>query len=240
MIFVRCSTLCKIPDRVRCFGDPNAQDWVLQAVGSHESATLQQEYDTAAALLQKPFYLIAVSVSDWNADLAPWDAPPVFGDEAFGHGAADTLQYIIHTILPALQPVDKRLYIVGYSLSGLFALWAATQCSLFTGTAGVSPSVWFPGWLSYVAEHPLQANICYCSLGDKEEKTRHPVMRTVGSCIRSMDAIAAELCAWHTLEWNPGNHFRDPQIRVAKGIAWMLSPERRLHGTVSPQENCTP
>ena len=25
-----------------------------------------------------------------------------------------------------------------------------------------------------------------------------------------------------TLEWNPGNHFMDSQLRTAKGFAWLL------------------
>ena len=64
----------------------------------------------------------------------------------------------------------------------------------------------------------------YLSLGDKEEKTRNPVMRTVGDNIRRQykilqgDAYVKEC----TLEMNQGNHFKDPDIRTAKGFAWLL------------------
>lgn len=25
-----------------------------------------------------------------------------------------------------------------------------------------------------------------------------------------------------TLEWNPGNHFREPDVRTAKGFCWVM------------------
>lgn len=27
---------------------------------------------------------------------------------------------------------------------------------------------------------------------------------------------------WTTLEWNPGNHFKDAGIRTAKGFVWVM------------------
>ena len=26
-----------------------------------------------------------------------------------------------------------------------------------------------------------------------------------------------------TLEWNEGNHFKDPEVRMAKGFAWVIN-----------------
>ena len=31
----------------------------------------------------------------------------------------------------------------------------------------------------------------------------------------------------HVLEWNEGNHFRDPERRCARGFAWCLRTLRR-------------
>ena len=117
-----------------------------------------------------------------------------------------------------------RIFIGGYSLAGFFALWAAYQTDIFEGAAAASPSVWFPGWISYAAEHAVRARSVYLSLGDKEEKTRNPVMRTVGDCIRKQRELleADPGCDRCILEMNPGNHFREPDIRTAKGFAWLL------------------
>ena len=69
-------------------------------------------------------------------------------------------------------------------MAGLFALWAAGQTDRFSGVAAVSPSVWFPGFLEEMKSRRVQSDCIYLSLGDKEEKTRNPVMAQVGDCIR--------------------------------------------------------
>jgi hypothetical protein len=62
----------------------------------------------------------------------------------------------------------------------------------------------------------------YLSLGDKEEKTRNPVMARVGTAIREAEEILKEAGVDCILEWNPGNHFKDAEKRTAKGFEWVL------------------
>ena len=164
------------------------------------------------------FQMIAVKVDDWNLDLSPWKAPAVFGNEDFGEGAASLLE----EILRLCSDESKTYYLGGYSLAGLFSLWASYQTDRFAGIAAASPSVWFPGFLPYMKEHENQSRAVYLSLGDKEEKTRNPVMATVGDCIREAHAWLQQCGIGSTLEWNPGNHFRDPGLRTAKAFAWVM------------------
>ena len=63
----------------------------------------------------------------------------------------------------------------------------------------------------------------YLSLGDKEEKTRNPVMDTMGTVIRQLHSFFTEKEIPCILEWNEGNHFRQPDVRMAKGFAWLLN-----------------
>lgn len=108
----------------------------------------------------------------------------------------------------------------GYSLAALFALWAGYESSCFSGIAAASPSVWFSGWLDYAKARTPRAERIYLSLGDAEPQTRNRVMATVGDCIREMDALLADHP--HALEWNPGNHFKDADLRTAKAFLWCL------------------
>ena len=119
---------------------------------------------------------------------------------------------------------DVKLCIGGYSLAGLFALWSAYETDLFDGVAAASPSVWFPGWIGHAETNAVKAGKVYLSLGDKEEKTRNPVMRTVGDNIRRQHELlqAEPACEKCILEMNQGNHFKEPDIRTAKGFAWLL------------------
>ena len=103
-------------------------------------------------------------------------------------------------------------------MAGLFALWTAMQTNRFDGIAAASPSIWFPGFLEYMKRQKVQSDCIYLSLGDKEEKTRNPVMATVGDCIREAHAWLQQCGIGSTLEWNPGNHFIDPGLRTAKAF----------------------
>ena len=105
----------------------------------------------------------------------------------------------------------------------MFALWAGFQTNSFAGIVAASPSVWYPDWIDYARAHRIQSPAVYLSLGDREEKTKNPVMATVGNAIREMHEILKTSCASSCLEWNPGNHFADSDRRLAKGIAWMLN-----------------
>ena len=113
-------------------------------------------------------------------------------------------------------------YIGGYSLAGLFALWAAYQTDGFAGVAAASPSIWFPGFTEYMTSRSIHTGRVYLTLGDREEKTRNPVMSTVGDRIRAMNDYLTSQGKVCTLEWNQGNHFKEPDLRMAKGFSFML------------------
>ena len=202
------------------YGDFTASTVLIQMVDDHDLSVIKNEVRTIQTLTDEPFHLIALKVNSWNNDLSPWSAPAVFGDEGFGDGAADTLAEVL-----TLCKDEKQYFIGGYSLAGLFALWAAYQTDVFEGVAAASPSVWFPGFLPYMKENEIKARKVYISLGDREEKTRNPVMATVGDCIREADVWLREHGVDSALEWNKGNHFKEPDVRTAKGFAWVLGGE---------------
>ena len=200
------------------YGDPASRRILIQPVDEHDLAGIEKEAAAIAALAGPDFRLIAVKIADWNRELSPWEAPPVFGREGFGGGAEETLA----EILPLCAEEGKRCYIGGYSLAGLFALWAACETDAFAGVAAASPSVWFPGFTDYVKAHGIRCGRVYLSLGDREEKTRNPVTAAVGDRIRELHTLLAARGTDCILEWNPGNHFREPELRTARAFAWLL------------------
>ena len=112
----------------------------------------------------------------------------------------------------------KRTFIGGYSLAGLFALWAGYQTDRFDGIAAASPSVWFPGWIEYASGCDIHAEYVYLSLGDKESKTKNAVMSSVEDNIRIMHKLLLDKGIDTCLEWNKGGHFNEPAARMQKGI----------------------
>ena len=96
------------------YGDPASVRILIQPVDDHDLAGIENEAKTISELAGGEFRLIAVKIEDWNRDLSPWEAPPVFGKEAFGGGAAETLA----EFLKLCDDKSKRYYIGGYSLAG--------------------------------------------------------------------------------------------------------------------------
>ena len=199
------------------YGNKDSKNVLIQPVGDHDLSGINNEILMLNEYTED-YYLLAVKVDDWNVDLSPWKAPAVFGDQGFGSGAVTTFAEIIKLC----RDETRDYYIGGYSLAGLFVLWTAYQTDVFKGVAAVSPSVWFPGFIDYMKANDSKVDKIYLSLGDKEAKTRNAVMSTVADRIEEAYELLKIQGVITTLEWNRGNHFKEPDLRMAKGFDWML------------------
>ena len=200
------------------FGNPHSGIVLIQPVDDHDLRGIENEFSAMTGMCETDFHLTAVKAGDWNRDLSPWEAPALFGKEGFGGGASETLG----ELLGLCGDRNKTYYIGGYSLAGLFALWAAYRTDVFSGVAAASPSVWFPGFTEYMKKNEIKTGTVYLSLGDREEKTRNRVMAAVGDRICEAYALLKDRGVNCILEWNEGNHFKDPDLRTAKAFAWVL------------------
>ena len=217
----------QIGDRpCRIYGADCAEYLLLQMTDEHE---LQRMDNEVAAIAQSThqFLFAAIPVENWNDALSPWEAPAVWGKQGFGGNAADTLCFLTEQVMPTLKqqfnlPENVKIILGGYSLAGLFALWASTQTDLFYGIAAASPSVWFPGWMKFEQQHPIQTQHVYLSLGDKEERTKNLVMASVGNNICTLHSQLIERGADCTLEWNSGGHFKEADLRTARAFQWVI------------------
>lgn len=176
-----------------------------------------------------PFMLVTVDGLDWNRELSPWPCDAITAmSEPFDGRAEDFLDELTHKIIPSVEAsfsTPPRLRtIAGYSLAGLFALWTCCQTDLFSRAASVSGSLWFPGFAEYLDENlPQNAlDAAYLSLGKKEHKTPNRMMREVLADTKRCEQILQDRGAKTLFERNPGNHFSEPALRSARGIAWML------------------
>lgn len=190
----------------------------------------QKVFKEAQAVGCPPFTLIAVSGLDWNHDMAPWDSPAAFKNgESFAGGADDYLRLLVEEIIPR---AEKELPgppawrgIAGYSLAGLFAMYAIYQTDVFSRVGCMSGSLWFPDFKEYVLSHePKRWPDCiYFSLGDKEAKTRNPVLKTVQEKTEEIQTFYQNKGIDTVFRLNPGNHFVQGIERTVAGIHWLLS-----------------
>ena len=214
----------------RVYVTVGAEYLLLQMANEHDLAGMQRELDAMRWQTAHPFLLVAVPVENWNDDLSPWSAPPAWGRQGFGGGAEDTLAWLEQAV-PGIRrqysvKENGKVVLGGYSLAGLFALWAVTRTDTLYGVAAASPSVWFPGWSEYEAAHPIQAQRVYLSLGDREEHTKNQTMAAVGDNIRALHSALTRRGKDCALEWNAGGHFKDADLRTARAFAWTMESEK--------------
>lgn len=177
------------------------------------------------------FALVSISGLEWNTALTPWECEGIFAeDEPFAGQAARQLDLLTSEIIPAaeqaLSLMAQRVNrtIAGYSLAGLFAVWSAFNCSCFNRVASASGSLWYPGFAEYAATHEFvrKPEAAYFSLGNKEHKTPSRLLRNVAEGTRQVEELFASRGVRTMFEKNPGNHFKDPDLRMAKAIQWVL------------------
>lgn len=190
----------------------------------------EQIWQAAQAAGFPPFTLVAVSDLDWNHDMAPWDSPPVFKNTPpCTGGANDYLQLFTTEIIPLaekeLPEIPKWRGIAGYSLAGLFAVYAIYQTDLFSRVGSMSGSLWFPGIKDYIFSHePKHRPDClYFSLGDRESKTRNPLLQSVQQNTKEIRAFYQSQGIDTVFQLNPGNHYNQATERTAAGIGWLLN-----------------
>ena len=203
---------------------------LIQPVDENDISVLDSEVKHIEENADRNFSLVAFKIEDWNSELTPWEMSLLRGKGNFGDGAAGTLEFIKNDLILAvseyinIENKEIKYILGGYSLAGLFSLWSGYQTDIFEGIAAVSPSVWYKGWIEYVAAgKPLSEKI-YLSLGDTEEKTKHQILSKIGDNIRKQHEILENSENVKTvLEWNEGNHFQNPDIRTAKGFLWVMN-----------------
>ena len=207
----------------------NTEYVLIQPVDEHDIDVLDNEVRYISENTSKNFSLAAFKIDDWNSELTPWEMPLLRGKGNFGNEAGKTLEFIKDKLIPSLaefmniQDKNVKYILGGYSLAGLFSLWSGYETNTFYGVAGVSPSVWYEGWIDFVRNAELKTNNVYLSLGKLEETSKHKILSKIGDNIREyFEILKNSGIKKSILEWNEGNHFRDSDIRMGKGFVWLI------------------
>lgn len=173
--------------------------------------------------------LVALCDVDWDRELSPWPAAKAFrGGKDFGGQADALLALLTGRLLPAAEAAldfsPRWRGIGGYSLAGLFAVYAVFHTDRFDRLASMSGSLWFDGFAgamaSWALPRPLTA--AYFSLGDREKETKSPRMAAVEQCTRAAAVRFAAEGVPTMLEMNPGGHFQQVPQRTARGMGAVL------------------
>ena len=199
--------------------------------------------------------LVSVGVDLWEENFSPWCAPRVFAKGPnFGDGAQKTLDILINQVVlwaesDLTEPPAYRA-LVGYSLAGLFSLWAGVSPQLsdaaapqvargvargsqldapattFQRIGAVSGSFWFPGLLDYVDQQlnggAVGLTHAYLSLGDREARTPNPQIMHVRENAELLASRLESAGITSMFELNRGNHFQNVEGRMQKALDWLV------------------
>ena len=175
------------------------------------------------------FPLLCINNLEWQKDMCPWDSPALINTEKdFIGGADEYLPLLEKEIIPKAVEIlgeEPSYYaLAGYSLAGLFALYAGYRSALFSRIASVSGSLWYPDFVSFAKEKKMLSKVerLYLSLGTEEAKTKHAVLSTIERKTRELveHYQSSRYCV--NFELNPGNHFCEVEQRIEKAIRWIM------------------
>lgn len=200
---------------------------LIYSVDYHENGQLLMA--AAEQLGIGGFNLVTISNLHWNQELSPWPIETVVSkDDRFTGGADNLLTLLTDDIVPHVErlldePPAWRC-LAGYSMGGLFAAYCAFHTAMFTRILSASGSMWYPGWLEHVSENEFAGQVSgvYLSVGEQECTARNAVLQTVGERTRQVADLLVLRGVNVKFELNPGNHFKNPPMRVVKGIKWLL------------------
>lgn len=222
-----------IDHRVSLIYEKGAQGPIIICCGMKEQ---EVQADQIANQLEEnldAFLFIYYMAENWDDDYSPWKGTNPFNKAIFGGKAINTLQWMENGLLRLLETnyaswmENGKIFLAGYSLAGLFSLWTCFQCNLFSGIACCSGSLWYENMVDFVQENELTHDMrIYMSLGDREAKTKNPVLSLVDDCTGKIECLLKEKTINSGnvfFEWNKGGHFQGSSDRIVKGILWLLS-----------------
>lgn len=178
------------------------------------------------------FQLVSISGIAWDEVLSPWAEPPIVTPEdKFTGGAKEYSSWLDSTLLPAAReklPDVGETIIAGYSMGGLFAVYAPYVSKSYDKCICASGSVWFPGFLEFARTTPFERKpqAVYFSLGNKETHSPIAALQTTRHVMEDLEACYTSQGILSTFQENSGNHYTDVPARIAKAFGWTIRAGR--------------
>lgn len=167
--------------------------------------------------------IISAENVNWEDELTPWPAKGVMKKAPDFTGHADVfLREVTDVIIrkveadEALEP--DELWIGGYSLMGLFSIYAVLETDCFDRMFSASGSTWYDGFVDFLRNKKISEKLkqAYFSLGSRESSTKNQRMATVDDCTKAVVDEFRKSVDKVFFEYNKGGHFTDPEGRQAK------------------------
>lgn len=175
--------------------------------------------------------IVLITGIDWNEDMSPWPADGVMKEKKnFSGGAGLYIKSLTEDFIPNveqwLELKAAKRYLLGVSLSGLFALWSLSRYDGFLGVASVSGSLWYDGFVEWAGKNAFFGNPkIYLSLGVKEKNAPDRRMATVEDATKAVAGLLESKGFDVTFEMVPGTHFSPVGPKFDRALEILL-PEK--------------
>ena len=181
--------------------------------------------------------LVVISGMNWNDDLTPWSADGVFRkSKTFGGRAELFLKNLRDDYFPNIESTigirNPERYLIGISLSGLFAVWSVFKCDLFDAVASISGSLWYDGFASWTEGQKLSERLRKVSvfLGDREKKSKDKRMSTVeDETLRSVEIMRRKGASVEFVLEENTTHFSPVVPRLEKALVSLTKVDEIDH-----------
>ena len=182
-------------------------------------------YDGLKGLSEKyGVSIVVIEDVNWNDDMTPWPAIGVFKKaKPFGGRAASFLNKQTNEIIPnterelGIENAERTL--LGVSLSGLFAVWAAFNTDVFASIISISGSLWYDGFVEWMKEETPSSRlkkVCML-LGEKEKNAKDKRMATVEErTLAAANLLKSKTQADVVFELVEGTHFSPIMPRLER------------------------
>ncbi|MBQ9000340.1 MAG: alpha/beta hydrolase [Eggerthellaceae bacterium] len=186
----------------------------------------EHPFDIDAPARGRACTIVKVCVRDWNDSLTPWRAPGIYrGNPDFAGNAAITLSELVSEAADAVEHAEglapSTRAICGYSLGGLFALYAFTHTSAFAACACLSGSVWYEGWVDHLRGLAFDGagRFAFLSIGSKEKHAAPKILHHVQDDMAECAAILRERGCETEFAVGPGGHMSFVRERFDAGLS---------------------
>lgn len=182
--------------------------------------------DGVAALLEDlPLNIAIVDPGQWTDALSPWPEPALNEKmKDFGGRGSELISDYWNSIIPRAEQLagikPPFRVIAGYSLAGLWGIYAGWESCLFERVAAASASLWYEGFLDYLRTKTPAVSLrrIQLSLGDREEKAKNPRLARIGAATLEAKEIMNEKGVAAELVMTEGGHFNNAASRLADTI----------------------
>ena len=188
--------------------------------------SVEYPFDIDQPACDRTCNIVKVVVHEWSDSLTPWPASGIYrGEPDFKGEAAITLTELIEEAIPAIEQAEgfspTKRAICGYSLGGLFSLYAFTHANVFSACGCLSGSVWYENWVEHLRGLDFNgtSKFAFLSIGSKEKHAAPRILHHVQADMEECTNILREHGCETECSVGPGNHMSFTKERFDAGLS---------------------